>query len=63
MNEKACKKCRLVLSGDACPVCGPEASLTREWEGYILLINTEGSEIAPAIGAAAPGKYALKILK
>ncbi len=57
--EKACRKCRLIVNGDVCPNC-KESNLTKAFEGYILLINPEG-EIGKAIGAATPGKYALKI--
>ncbi|MBI5229325.1 DNA-directed RNA polymerase, subunit E'' [Candidatus Micrarchaeota archaeon] len=60
MIEKACKNCRLIVTGDICPVC-KESNLTKSWEGYILVIDPTDSEIANAIGAQIPGKYALKI--
>lgn len=60
MTERACTKCRRIVAGEACPVCG-DSKLTKEWEGYILLMNVDGSEIAKEIGASTPGKYALKI--
>lgn len=60
MVEKACKKCRLIVTAEVCPVC-KESELTKEWEGYIFVINPASSEVAKAIGANAPGKYALKI--
>lgn len=61
MVEKACKKCRLIVKGDVCPVCKESGALTKTWEGYIALMNSENSEVAEVIGAKAPGKYALKI--
>jgi DNA-directed RNA polymerase subunit E" len=60
MAEKACKKCRAIVTGDACPLC-QGTDLTRSWEGQIVLFNAETSLVAEAIGAKAPGKYALKI--
>ena len=60
MTEKACKNCRLIVVGDVCPVC-KDSELTKTWEGYILMANPKDSQIAGAIGAGAPGKYALKI--
>lgn len=60
MTEKACKNCRRIVSEDSCPVC-VDSQLTKGWEGYILLISVDGSEIANEIGASVPGKYALKI--
>ena len=37
-----------------------DSQLTRSWEGYILITDPTG-EVGKAIGAASPGKYALKI--
>ena len=59
MVEKACKKCRSIITSDACPVCG-NTDLTKTWEGYILLFDPE-QEIGKALNAKTPGKYALKI--
>ncbi|MBI3588711.1 hypothetical protein HY995_04255 [Candidatus Micrarchaeota archaeon] len=60
MAEKACRRCRLIVNGDVCPLC-KDSELTKSFEGYILVVNPEGSEVANAIGALTPGKYALKI--
>jgi len=60
MTEKACRKCRMIVTGDVCPIC-KDSELTKTWEGYILIVNPENSEVANAIGVKAPGKYALKI--
>ena len=57
--EKACRTCRLIVNGEVCPHC-QGTSFTKAFEGYILMINPE-SEVGTAIGAKAPGKYALKI--
>ncbi len=59
MVEKACKNCRLIVTGESCPNC-KGTDLTKSWEGYIIIINPE-SESGKAISAKAPGKYALKI--
>lgn len=58
--EKACKKCRLIVTGEVCPNCKEEGELTKSWSGYIFVVDPQ-SEVAVAIGAKAPGKYALKI--
>lgn len=50
----------MVVSGDVCPVC-KESELTKSWEGEIIVVDAERSEVAKAIGATVPGKYALKI--
>ncbi len=60
MVEKACRKCRMIITGEVCPMC-KDSELTKSFEGYILVINPEGSEVAAKIGATVPGRYALKI--
>lgn len=59
-TEKACRKCRRILQGDVCPVC-QSTDLTKTFEGYIVILNPESSEIAKEVKATTPGKYALKI--
>jgi DNA-directed RNA polymerase subunit E" len=58
--EKACRKCRRIVDGPICPVCH-ESDLTKTFEGYIVILKPENSEVATEIGATTPGKYALKI--
>ena len=60
MVERACRKCRLIVVGDVCPVC-KESELTKSWEGHIIIVDPEHSEVAKAIGATVPGRYALKV--
>ncbi len=60
MTQKACRNCRILVDGDVCPLCKSTA-LTKTWEGSIMLVNTEGSEVAAEIGVTTPGVYALKI--
>ncbi|HLD62790.1 MAG TPA: transcription elongation factor subunit Spt4 [Candidatus Norongarragalinales archaeon] len=58
--EKACRKCRRIVQGDVCPV-DQGTDLTKTFEGYIVILDPEHSEVAKAVKAATPGKYALKI--
>jgi len=58
--ERACRTCRSLVTGEACALCGG-TDLTKSWEGCIFIENTENSEVATAIGAKTPGKYALKL--
>ncbi len=58
--DKACTNCRAMVDGNACLVCGG-TDLTKSWEGQILIFAPDQSEVANAIGAKVPGKYALKI--
>ena len=58
--EKACRKCRKIVDGDVCAACGG-TNLTKTFEGYIVVLNPQASQVCEVIGAKIPGKYALKI--
>ena len=59
--EKACKNCRVIIAqGEACPLCG-SANLTTKWNGYVVILNAEKSELAKKLGITANGTYALNI--
>jgi len=42
-----------------CPLCGSEVS--REWQGYLVIIDHENSTLAKKMGIKANGKFALKV--
>ena len=48
MKKKVCKKCRIVTKTDKCPICNG-TDLTTSWNGRIIIINHEKSEIAKKI--------------
>jgi DNA-directed RNA polymerase subunit E" len=56
---KACKNCMSIVDGNKCPRCGGETS--REWQGYLIVIDPEKSEIARKMGIHAAGRYALRV--
>ena len=56
---KACKVCRYLVAEDTCPVCGGEMS--KEWQGYLIIMEHAKSEIAKKSGINVDGKYALKV--
>ncbi|ADI32718.1 transcription elongation factor subunit Spt4 [Staphylothermus hellenicus] len=59
---KACRKCRALVDKNAteCPHCGSR-DLTEDWEGIIIVIDPENSEIAKILGFTKPGRYAIKV--
>ena len=59
MNLKACKNCSFISDQNKCPRCGGETS--REWQGYLLVVDPEKSEIARKMGIHASGRYALRV--
>lgn len=56
---RACKICNLVTEEPACPRCNEETS--KEWQGYVVVIDHTKSEIARQMGISANGKYALRV--
>ncbi|HKS59553.1 MAG TPA: transcription elongation factor subunit Spt4 [Thermoplasmata archaeon] len=59
ISLKACKNCSFVTDQNKCPRCGGETS--REWQGYLLVLDPEKSEIARKMGIHASGRYALRV--
>jgi len=57
--ERACKKCSQVTEEDKCPSCGGETS--KEWQGYVVILDHTKSEIARRMGIHVNGKFALRV--
>jgi DNA-directed RNA polymerase subunit E" len=45
--------------GDKCLLCGGE--LSKDWQGYVVILNYSRSKIAQKMGINANGKFALKV--
>ena len=60
MTEQACRECQRIVEGLVCPICG-SSSLSKDWSGYVVILDTKGSEVAKKLGITLPGKYALKV--
>ena len=59
VQYRACKKCSYLSEENACPVCGDETS--KEWQGYLIVVDHAKSEIARRMGIASNGKFALRV--
>ena len=59
ISLKACKNCRTITDQNKCPRCSGEVS--REWQGYLVVMDPEKSEIARKMGINASGRYALRV--
>ena len=60
MKKKVCKKCKLFVEGNECPVCkGNQFSLN--WQGRLYIVDPNKSEIGKKIGISAKGEYAIKV--
>ncbi len=57
---KACKKCSMLSEDvDPCPNCGGE--LSKDWQGYLVVVDHSRSEIARRLNITVNGRYALKV--
>lgn len=57
--QKACKQCMAIAEGDTCPACG--GAMSKEWQGYLIILDHTKSEIAKKMGIASNGKFALRV--
>ena len=60
MTEQACRECRRIVEGQVGPRCN-SASLSKDWSGYVVIIDPKESIIAEKLEIKLPGKYALKV--
>lgn len=60
MSEKACRECRMITYGSACPKC-KTSTLSDDFSGIVIIFDPSGSEIAKAMGIKEKGKYALQV--
>ena len=59
MKKKVCKKCRIFVKGDKCPLC-EGSDFTETWYGRINILDAEKSEIAKKIEINVKGEYSIK---
>lgn len=60
MKKKACRKCRIFVDGNQCPIC-KGAQFVTNWKGRIYILDVNKSEIAKKIGVSVKGEYTLKV--
>ncbi len=60
MADKVCKNCHRIVEGEVCPICN-ESKFSRDWRGYVIIIDPEGSKIAEKMNVDTPGRYALRV--
>ena len=59
MKKKVCKKCKIFVEGDACPICKGNQFSTN-WQGRLQILDANKSAIANKVGIQAKGEYAIK---
>ena len=58
-KQKACRGCKTIYEGDACPSCGSK-EFSETIKGRIVVLNPEKSEIAQKINLKKAGNFAIK---
>jgi len=59
-RKKACKKCKIFVTGSECPLC-KGTDFTTGWKGRIIIFDANKSEIAKKLNIQVKGEYAIKI--
>ena len=59
---RACRKCKSLIPKNTvrCPVCG-STDISDDWDGIVIVIDVEKSEIAKKLEITKPGRYAIKV--
>lgn len=60
MKKKVCKKCKVFVEGDVCPLCKSN-QFTTSWQGRLSIVDANKSTIAKKLGIAVKGEYAIKV--
>ncbi|MBI4144842.1 DNA-directed RNA polymerase subunit E'' [Candidatus Woesearchaeota archaeon] len=59
-KKKACKKCKIFVDGDECPLCKGN-QFVLNWKGRLNITDAQRSDIAKKIGVNVQGEYAIKV--
>ena len=60
MKKKVCKKCKIFVDGDSCPLCKGNQFSTN-WQGRLYILDQSKSSIAEKTAITATGEYAIKV--
>lgn len=58
--KKVCKRCKLFVEGNECPLCHGN-QFSESWKGRIVVLDAEKSEIAQKIDIKVKGEYTIKV--
>ncbi len=59
MVTKACTKCHRIMEKDRCAICNIPTS--RNWSGFLIVVEPDESGIAKELNITIPGEYALRV--
>lgn len=59
MVTKACTRCKRLMESERCAICDIPSS--KNWSGFLIIIDPENSGIAKELNISLPGEYALRV--
>jgi DNA-directed RNA polymerase subunit E" len=59
MVTKACTRCHRIMEDEKCAICNLATS--KNWSGFLIVVDPENSGIAKELQIQLPGKYALRV--
>ena len=59
MVTKACTRCHRIMEDERCAICNLVTS--KNWSGFLIVVDPENSEIAKELQIQLPGEYALRV--
>jgi DNA-directed RNA polymerase subunit E" len=60
MKKKACRKCKLIVQGEKCPVCN-SSSFTTNIKGRVYITDPLKSKVAQILDVKVKGEYAIRV--
>ncbi|MFH1073307.1 MAG: transcription elongation factor subunit Spt4 [Nanoarchaeota archaeon] len=60
MKKKVCRRCKIFVDGDMCPICKKD-SFSTNWQGRIFIVDNGKSFIAKEMDIHLDGEYAIKV--
>ena len=59
MVIKACTRCHRLIEDERCIMCN--ISTSKNWSGFLIVVDPEKSKIANELKITLPGEYALRV--
>jgi DNA-directed RNA polymerase subunit E" len=59
MVTKACTRCHRIMEDEKCAICNLATS--KNWSGFLIVVDPENSEIAKELQIQLSGEYALRV--
>lgn len=59
MVIKACTRCHRLMEEERCAICNIQTS--KNWSGFLIVIDPDNSGIAQELNITLPGEYALRV--